>query len=69
MVKIDRIQQLHDKFFHGTITEEERQELYNHFKDQVCLDGKIHRDLLDRFLFVTHPDYGKPDKKGRVIII
>ena len=70
MAEIDEhIKKLHDKFFYGNITEKEKMELYNHFKDTVCADGKIHKDILNEFLYVSHPDYGKPDKNGRIKII
>ena len=63
------IEKLHDKFFHGTITMKEKQILFNYFKKTVCTDGKIYEDIIGEFLFVTHPDYGKPDKDGIVRII
>lgn len=70
MAEIDkRMDRLQDKFFHGTISETEKQELYEFYKDQVCTDGKIIPHLLDRFLYVTHPDYGKLDKNGEIIIV
>ena len=63
------IRKLHDKFFHGTITEDEKMELYEYFKDSVCADGKIHSRILDNFLVTSHPDYDKPDKDGIVRIV
>jgi hypothetical protein len=65
----DQIKKLHDKFFYGTITRRERGILYNHFKKIVCRDGQIYEDIIGDFLFVTHSDYGKPDKDGIIRII
>lgn len=65
----DHINKLHDKFFNGTISDEEKQKLYDFYKDQVCVDGKVIPRLLDRFLYVSHPDYGKPDKNGLITIV
>jgi len=62
------IEKLHDKFFYGTITREEKQVLYEYFKDVVCNDGKIHPDILDNFLYTSHPDYGKPAGDGTINI-
>jgi len=69
MAQIDEhMNKLHDKFFHGTITEEERLELFGHYKDFIC-HGPIDETLIGEFLFTSHPDYGKPDKEGNIILI
>ena len=70
MAKVNKhIDELHDKFFHGKATKEEIQELYEFFKDSVCADGKIHEGILNEFLITSHPDYGKPDKDGKILEI
>ena len=70
MARINKhIDSLHDKFFHGTISDKERQELYEFFKDHACSDGKVHEEILNEYLFTSHPDYGKPGKDGKTFII
>jgi hypothetical protein len=60
----DHIDKLHDKYFHDTITEEEQEELFAYFEARG-----INRALMGDFLYTSHPDYGKPDKKGKITII
>ena len=60
----DRIDELHDKFFHETITEEEQEELFAFFKAR----GRF-RPTIGEFLYTSHPDYGKPDKDGIITIV
>ena len=67
--KIDHINKLHDKFFHGKITEPERKELYDYYRDKIFVEGKFHRGMMNEFLITSHPDYGKPDKNGHIRII
>jgi len=69
MAQVDEyMDKLHDKFFHGTITEEERLELYSHYKDFIC-HGPMDETLIGEFLTTSHPEYGKPDKNGTITIV
>jgi len=65
----DKIRDLHDKFYRGKTTDEENQELFQHFKDQVCPPGHYNEDIIKEFLITSHPDYGKPDKDGNISIV
>jgi len=42
----DKIRDLHDKFYRGKTTDEENQELFQHFKDQVCPPGHYNEDII-----------------------
>ena len=65
MAKVeDRIDVLHDKYFHRTITPEEEKELFAYLKERG-----IHEDIAGDFLYTSHPDYGKPDKDGIIYIV
>ena len=59
---------LHDKYFHGTITEKEKEELYTYFQDAVNI-LKGFPSKIAEVIITSHPDYGKPDKDGHIRII
>lgn len=60
----DHIDKLHDKYLQGSITEEEQKELFNFFKGRGFSE-----DAIPEMLYVSHPDYGKPNKDGDTIIV
>lgn len=65
MAKVkDRIDELHNKYFHRTITPEEEKELFDFFKARGH-----HKSTIGEMLYVSHPDYGKPDKDGITYIV
>lgn len=66
-IKRKRIDQLHDKFFYGNITEVEEKELLEEYR--WLFAGSVSDDPIRDFLYTSHPDYGKPDKDGKVTIV
>jgi hypothetical protein len=64
-----RIKRLHDKFITGTISREERQELYSHYSPMLFKDGFFSETIMQEFLYASHQSYGKPDKLGVIKII
>lgn len=60
----DRIDRLHDKFFHGSISQEEQKELFDFYAER----GHSRQTMGD-FLYTSHPSYGKPDNDGIITII
>jgi hypothetical protein len=63
-----RRKELHDKYFHYTITKEEVKELLSYYPNEVELLKNV-PSKIGEFLYTSHPDYGKPDKDGIIRII
>lgn len=65
-----KIDELHTKFFYGTISEEEKKILFDHVRE-VTLQGTGSPcdDFISYILMTSHPDYGKPDIDGFISII
>jgi len=55
----ERMRQLRCKFYSGTITQEEKKELFQHYR-HLCSRGVVNEMIIRNFLLLTGPKTGLP---------
>jgi hypothetical protein len=58
-IEKSRIKSLREKFYMGTISHEEKKELYNHYR-HLCSKGVVKEHIIRNFLLLTRPKAGMP---------
>lgn len=54
-----KIKSLREKFYMGIISNEEKMELYNHYR-HLCSKGVVKEQIIRNFLLLTRPRTGMP---------